>query len=238
MIGFRKEVNREENLEVIPLTDASGTFFLTFEAWAGTVGPIVQAQWRMPDSQLVVGRNLPEPGDIIRARWEAVSATQLRVRASYYDASAGTWFSDVIDHTFTATNIRNVNYMDGYHEAASITIDSPYYSIRRFRVGTLATYPGQSPPPQDITRNVYTSAQPTLTWAGVTWATGYEIEVASQTSFASLLFEDDKLAADAWSAVVGEPLADGQYFWRVRAKRADGTWGGWSAADSFVIDKP
>ncbi len=35
MIGFRKEVNREENLEIIPYADASGTFYLYFEAWVG-----------------------------------------------------------------------------------------------------------------------------------------------------------------------------------------------------------
>ncbi len=234
MVGFRKEVNREENLEVVPITDASGTFYLWFQAWAGTNGPVRQASWRLPDAHAVPGRNLPEPGDIIRARWEAVSSTQLRIRASYYDASAGTWFTDVIDHTFTATNVSGVNYMDGYHEAASITIDSRYYSIRRFRVGTL-TNPTAAPTPQFPTRNVYLVAQPVLTWSGITWAAGFEIEVDRYPHFPAPVFQDDALPAGARSRLVGVALPDGVYYWRVRAKRANGAWAGWSAVDSFVV---
>lgn len=33
-----------------------------------------------------------------------------------------------------------VNYVDGYHRAASITVDSPSYNIKRFKLGTLPTY--------------------------------------------------------------------------------------------------
>jgi hypothetical protein len=33
-------------------------------------------------------------------------------------------------------------------------------------------------------------------------------------------------------------LADGLYYWRVRAQKADSTWGAWSAVDSFVVDVP
>ncbi|MBI5668835.1 MAG: hypothetical protein HZC41_12585 [Chloroflexi bacterium] len=337
MIGFRKEINREENLEIIPHANANGIFYLWFEAWTG--GPVKLAEWRIPDAQAAPGRNMPEPGDIIRARWEQVSSTQLRVRASYYDASAGTWFRDVIDHTFNATRIVDpgdashvVNYLDGYHDAASITIDSPYYSIRRFRVGTLATYaepavttptpltpPDQStsaitrptfqwtsvpgaaayellldtvnPPAATVYRgastsyeppapllnghtyswqvraldgsnvpsawssvqtvqisgesttdaspmsNVFkTTRQPTLSWSAVTWATGYRVEVSRQPSFEELVDERELLDASVLSVMVGVALADGVYFWRVRARRPDGTWGNWSATGSFVID--
>lgn len=240
MIGFRKEINREENLEIIPHADASGTFYLWFEAWTGN--PVKLAEWRIPDAEAVPGRNMPEPGDIIRARWEQVSGTELRVSASYYDASAGTWFKEVIDHTFNATRIVDpgdsthvVNYLDGYHDAASITIDSPYYSIRRFKVGTLETY-DESSAAAVPTRNVFHTAQPALSWSRVTWAAGYAVEVARQPSFDSRVFETDTLGAGALSIMVGVLLADGVYFWRVRARRPDGSWGGWSATDSFVVD--
>jgi hypothetical protein len=87
------------------------------------------------------GTHIPEPGDIIRARWEQVNATQLNVRASYFDASANTWHTDVINVTINNANVDGINFTDGYHQASSITIDSPDYSIRRFKVGTLVTYP-------------------------------------------------------------------------------------------------
>jgi hypothetical protein len=330
MIGFRKEINREENLEVIPIGNSSGVFSLVFEAWAGG-GPVEMANWRMPDAEAAPGRNMPEPGDIIRARWEQVGSTQIRVRASYYDASAETWYENVIDHTFAATNVNGVNYLDGYHEAASITIDSTAYSIRRFKVGTLATYPapvaaptplkppdqsrtGDTPPlfqwssvasasryelqldtanppvtsvysgtsvsftpsapllynhtyywrvraydpsgspstwsdiqsveisDESVTnaypqRTVYrTTAKPTLSWNAVTWAAGYEVEVGRESTFAKPVFGKDDLAAGTLSVAVGVALSNGVYYWRVRAKRDDDTWGGWSATDTFVVD--
>ena len=33
------------------------------------------------------------------------------------------------------------------------------------------------------------------------------------------------------------PLADGTYYWRVKALRANGTPGGWSAVGSFVVEQ-
>ncbi|NWG17542.1 MAG: hypothetical protein HXY41_13015 [Chloroflexi bacterium] len=326
MIGFHKEINREENLEVIPIADGSGVFNLALEAWVGSA-PQILAQWRIPNAQAAPGRNMPEPGDVIRARWEQSGGTQIRVRASYYDASAALWFKDVIDRTFTATNIGGVNFLDGYHEASSITIDSPFYAIRRYKVGVLSTYPepvatptltapanaailtdtrptfrwssvngaaryevqldsvnppaltvqdaaatSYQPPAPLLYRTyywrvralddsglasawsevwpvtigadanaapmvtVYNTATPTLTWNPVSWATGYEIQVDNHTNFSAPLFQDDSLGAGTLAVVVSAALADGMYYWRVRARRADGKWGAWSASGSFVVD--
>jgi hypothetical protein len=145
MVGFRKEINREENLEIIPIGYSGGNVQLAFEAWVGN--PVILAEWPMPLN--ADASRIPEPGDIIRVRWEQVSATDLNVRVSYYDASTSTWHSNVISMTLNVTNIDDsdpgtdaVNYTDGYHTASSVTIDSPMYSIRRFKVGTIDTYPG------------------------------------------------------------------------------------------------
>ena len=143
MVGFRKEINREENLEVIPISRGGGAADLVLGAWVNG-GPVELAKWALPAAS-ISGRHILEPGDIIRARWEQVNSTQLNVRASYFDASANAWNKDVINITFNDAAIANngvtVNFNDGYHKASSITIDSPFYSIRRFKVGTLATYP-------------------------------------------------------------------------------------------------
>lgn len=140
MVGFRKEINREENLEIIPIGDGTGGVKLTLEAWAGG-GPQIKTQWPMPLASIGGGSHIPEPGDVIRARWEQVSASTLNVKASYCDASTKTWYTDIINTTLSVTNIAGVDFTDGYHTASSITIDSPYYSIRRYQVGTLVTYP-------------------------------------------------------------------------------------------------
>jgi hypothetical protein len=144
LIGFHKEINREQNLEVSPVVE-NNTTKLIFDAWLGA--PVIFNRWTLPTATTINdGRNIPEPGDIIRVRWEQVSATHLNLRASYYDASTNTWYTNIINSTVNVSNVSvsgngPVNYNDGYHTASSITIDTPFYSIRRYKVGTLDTYP-------------------------------------------------------------------------------------------------
>lgn len=140
MVGFRKDIALEENLEVIPIGQGGGNVNLALEAWVNG-GPQIKAQWPLPLASIGGGSHIPEPGDIIRARWERVSTSQLNVRASYYDASANQWHVDVTDTTIDIANIAGINFSDGWHTASSITIDSSDYSIRRHKVGTLDTYP-------------------------------------------------------------------------------------------------
>ncbi len=140
MLGFRKDIALEENLEVIPIGAGNGNVNLTFEAWVNG-GPQIFTQWPLPLASIGGGSHIPEQGDIIRVRWEQLSGNQLNVKASYYDASTATWYTDIINHTVTLTNIGGINFTDGWHTASSITIDSSAYSIRRFKVGTLETYP-------------------------------------------------------------------------------------------------
>ena len=140
MIGFRKEIAREENLEIIPIGQGNGQVNLVFQGWVNG-GPVPFAQWPMPLASIGGGSQIPEPGDIIRARWQEVGNGLLNVRASFYDASAATWYVDIINHTIDLTNIDGINFADGWHTASSITIDTQFYSIRRYTVGTVETYP-------------------------------------------------------------------------------------------------
>ena len=145
MVGFRKEINREQNLEVIPIGRGGGRVDLVLEAWDGN-GPVFLAQWPMPMNASGTSA-VPSPGDIIRVRWQQATSTTLQVRVSYFDASAGVWHTDAINGPFALSSISGINYFDGFHTASSITIDSTYYSIRRFKVGTPSTYPGATPAP-------------------------------------------------------------------------------------------
>lgn len=83
-------------------------------------------------------------------------------------------------------------------------------------------------------RNYFTTNTALLTWYGVTWATGYEVQVDNSIAFATLEFSTNALPGNATS-VTTSALPDGLYYWRVRAKRTDGTWGVWSATESFTI---
>jgi hypothetical protein len=134
MIAFRKEVNREENLEILPVCQSDGTVRLVLEAWVNGGAQVKQTS---------TAAFVPDAGDILRARWEQVRADGIAISASYYDASAGRWQLNVINYTLSAGNVGGVNFNDGYHRAASITIDTPGYAIRRFKLGALSTYPAQ-----------------------------------------------------------------------------------------------
>jgi hypothetical protein len=147
LIGFHKEINREQNLEVSPII-VNGSAELVYDAWTGNAN--VFASWTLPKATLLSdGRNIPEPGDILRVRWEKINSNSINLRASYYDASTSTWYPDVINNTHDLSSVPSqdlslpgtVNFLDGNHQAASITIDTPFYSIRTFTLGTGSTYP-------------------------------------------------------------------------------------------------
>jgi hypothetical protein len=87
--------------------------------------------------------------------------------------------------------------------------------------------------------NYYTTATPTLTWNRVTWATGYQIQVDNNADFSSPAYSNiiTSGAILAQTMPTG-PLHNGTWYWRVRARHSDGTWGTWSAAGTFVIEVP
>jgi hypothetical protein len=80
--------------------------------------------------------------------------------------------------------------------------------------------PGDAVP----SRNSFTTHQPTLTWNRVSRAIGYQVQVALDPTFAFVVQQDTGLAASelAWQTPV---LANGWYYWRVRAKVSATTWG-------------
>jgi hypothetical protein len=76
-----------------------------------------------------------------------------------------------------------------------------------------------------------------LTWNRVTYATQYHVQVDDESAFAS----PRSYAAFVGSTqleVTTSPLANGIYYWRVRAKESDGTYGSWSAVDTFTVNVP
>jgi predicted outer membrane repeat protein len=87
-------------------------------------------------------------------------------------------------------------------------------------------------------RNVQTANTITLSWARVSGVMGYWVEIAVRADFsaANLIYSNNALAANALT-VTPPPLDGGQYYWRVRAKQPNGTWGTPTPPEVFTILK-
>jgi hypothetical protein len=86
-------------------------------------------------------------------------------------------------------------------------------------------------------RHYFTDGAVTLRWSRVTWATGYQVAVDDVSNFREPLVYTTTTDGDTLELTTPS-LPTGVYFWRVRAQRPDGTWGAWSAVDSFRIVVP
>lgn len=82
----------------------------------------------------------------------------------------------------------------------------------------------------------FAQRQPTLTWAKVSWSLGYQIQIDDDPTFASPIIADVDASTLTYTTV--EELADGLYYWRVRAKESDTEWGDWSATQTIIVSAP
>lgn len=104
---------------------------------------------------------------------------------------------------------------------------SPWTQIQ----SVLVQSPDNAAPPL----NYFTSSTPTLSWNFVTGASGYEIQIDRSSSFTAPFDFTNTVSADT-AFVTSSELADGKWYWRVRALYPNALTGNWSKIDSFVID--
>lgn len=74
-----------------------------------------------------------------------------------------------------------------------------------------------------------------LSWMPVSWANGYELQVDDTATFTSPEYVAFDVPRDVEAWIIGPLPRDGLYYWRIRARRDDGTWGAWSRVQTFVI---
>jgi len=82
-------------------------------------------------------------------------------------------------------------------------------------------------------RNAFPTTAVTLTWNRITWATGYQIQIATDAQFNNIEDEIELPAVQLsydWTA----PNV-GKYYWRIRAKGSNNVWRAWSSRDNFVV---
>ncbi len=82
-------------------------------------------------------------------------------------------------------------------------------------------------------RNAFPAADVTLTWNRISWATGYQIEIATDAQFDNAQPPID-IPLDQLSYNWTAPNS-GEHYWRVRAKDQNNIWRSWSSPDSFVV---
>jgi len=89
--------------------------------------------------------------------------------------------------------------------------------------------------PQNLTESV-DFATPTFSWDRVEGAEAYDIQVDSDPSFNSPEFST--ITTPQTSFTPGDTLANGTYYWRVRARRFSSITNDWSSAKSFSLNLP
>ncbi|MEW5766387.1 MAG: Ig-like domain-containing protein [bacterium] len=112
-----------------------------------------------------------------------------------------------------------------------------------FQMLTIDTQPPDEPPaliwPPQGQETVTNDNTPTLQWQTVTGAAEYGLQVDNNPDYASPVIDITGLAGQT-SYTVTNPLADGTYYWRMRARDAAENWTGWiqvnSSPGSFTID--
>jgi hypothetical protein len=85
-------------------------------------------------------------------------------------------------------------------------------------------------------QNAVSTATPTLKWGAVSWSKAYQVQVSRNSAFTSIVFAAQTSASTLQATTT--TLAEGVYFWRVRARREDNTWGTWSTPDTISINLP
>lgn len=173
----------------------------------GRANPIAPAEGSVTDAMPVFSWTL----------MSGATSYQLQIAANTVFSSGVQTFSSIAGETYTAAPMQDGDY---YWRVRAMTGDhaGDWSATRKFTILT--------PPPAPT---YYMVDTPTLTWGRITWATGYEIQIDDNADFSSP-FTSPPLDVDTLEFTT-EPLADGVYYWRVRALPG----GAWSAAQRFEV---
>ena len=136
--------------------------------------------------------------------------------------------SPLIEFETTALSFAPGLLLDGTYYWRLLAVNPNGETASMTRVFTLASAPGATP-----IRNLYDTATPTLTWGAVDWATGYELQLADNPAFSTPIVSINTLSASTFEFAT-PLLKDGIYYWRIRARRSNGTWGTWSVPEAFA----
>ncbi|MEP6988447.1 MAG: PA14 domain-containing protein [Chloroflexota bacterium] len=133
--------------------------------------------------------------------------------------------TDTVSVTITSSPVNlTVEYFEG--------IDQAILQVQWFLVSVI---PQTATPTAAVPlRNYFEVRSVPLSWNRLSWAAGYEVQVATDTLFTHIVWKDATLSADTLSISTPD-LGNRRYFWRVRAKVNATIWGGWSVIGAFTV---
>jgi CSLREA domain-containing protein len=203
------------NLQNFPLLDSAGVFD------AGTI---------------INGTLNSQPATTYRLEFFANAACD---PTGYGEGQTYLGFANVTTNgTGNAVFSANLSAVTSIGQLISATATDPNNNTSEFSACVpVIVIPPPSAPTAAPSQNYFTTSSVPLSWKGVSWAVGYEIEVDTDDDFADpFVYSNRSLAASAQSDIATS-LPDGTYYWRVGAKKPDGSIV-WSAVQSFTVDVP
>jgi predicted secreted protein len=102
--------------------------------------------------------------------------------------------------------------------------------VMTFRISAKPPAPALAAP---LTGLITRDNTPEFSWSSANDATSYEIDIAKDSAFTSLVHTGNSGSALSYTAPV---LLDGKYYWRVRGVNRFGSAGSWSASRTITID--
>jgi hypothetical protein len=177
----------------------------------------------------------PTPGDYRVRVLRPTAGDQFTIK----DSLSAT---DQSDSDINATGI-NLGFTDVYTFASNLisitTIDAGLSVVQLTPTpsNTPTATPTPHPPNASPLRNFTNNYIVEVSWSGVTWATGYTLQVDNNANFSSPEYSLPNIAASERSTFALLPYADALYYWRVGAKDAGGAIH-WSTVETFTINIP
>jgi hypothetical protein len=148
-----------------------------------------------------------------------------------YKLDSGSYSSE----TAVATQISLSSLEEGSHTVSVIGKDSNGNWQTEADATTLTRTVDLTAPNAPVVIDIGDSDedQPTLDWENATGASYYIVEYDDNPDFSSPTSNSNILHSDY---TVTSALADGTWYWRVKAVDATGNTSGWSSTDNFTVD--
>jgi predicted outer membrane repeat protein len=157
--------------------------------------------------------------------WQpAPFATSYRLRV---DDDAN-FSSPVVDETISATS-----FIPAYIGIGTFSWKVEAININGNEESLVRTFTLSSAPNAVPTRNFTDASGQILTWSPLTWAVGYQVEIATDLGFTDIFDTSAVLPANADSYTAS--LEPGIYYWRVKGQKSDLTFGTPSAAEMLTV---
>lgn len=159
------------------------------------------------------------------------------VRGYRFQIARDTTFQTLLaDRTVTQPQAHEQDLADGHYAIRVRGIDATGLegidAVSTFEVDARPFVPGERVPADG---SVTQSATPELDWADSDTATGYRVQIASDTAFTAPVVD---LTVDGRGYRPDTPLSPGDYYWRVAAIGPHGDQGPFSTAQQLTYRRP